>query len=328
MPMLEVRDLRVEFRTREGTVQAVNGVSYAVDERETVALVGESGCGKSVSVLSILRLVPQPAGRIIGGEVLFEGSDLLQLPDDRLREIRGQRIAMIFQDPMTSLNPLLTVGRQVAEALEVHQGLGASAARHRAIELLDLVGIPDAKKRVRDYPHQFSGGMRQRAMIAMALSCNPKLLIADEPTTALDVTTQAQIIDLVKRLRDTFGMAIIWITHDLGVVCGLADRVLVMYAGRIVESASANTLLADPRHPYTVGLLASVPQLDGEEPRRLVPIEGLPPELHKLPVGCPFAPRCASVGARCWDENPELVPVGAGHEIACWLGVAGGTGYE
>ncbi|MGQ9555264.1 MAG: ABC transporter ATP-binding protein [Anaerolineae bacterium] len=325
MPLLEVKGLRTQFHTQDGIVNAVNGISYVVDERETVAIVGESGCGKSVGVLSIMRLIPQPPGKIVGGQVLFDGRDLLRLPEDDLRHIRGNRIAMIFQDPMTSLNPVLTIGRQVGEALEVHQGLSANEAKQRTIELLRLVGIPEAERRVDDYPHQFSGGMRQRAMIAMALSCNPKLLIADEPTTALDVTIQAQIIDLVRRLRDEFGMAIIWITHDLGIVAGLADRVLVMYAGYIIESAPVQELYANPRHPYTLGLLRSVPRLDEDRPERLVPIEGLPPDLINLPDACPFSPRCRYAIDKCWQQNPRLEPVGIGHEIACWVDVTEGS---
>ena len=321
MSLLEVKGLRTQFHTQDGVVNAVNGVSYDVDERETVAIVGESGCGKSVGVLSIMRLIPQPPGKIVGGEVLFEGRNLLRLPEDDLRHIRGNRISMIFQDPMTSLNPVLTIGRQVGEALEVHQGLSAREAKQRTIELLRLVGIPEPDHRVDDYPHQFSGGMRQRSMIAMALSCNPKLLIADEPTTALDVTIQAQIIELVKRLRDEFGMAIIWITHDLGIVAGLADRVLVMYAGYIIESAPVKELYANPRHPYTLGLLRSVPRLDEDRPQRLVPIEGLPPDLINLPDACPFSPRCRYAIDKCWQQNPQLEPVGLGHEIACWVDV-------
>jgi oligopeptide transport system ATP-binding protein len=324
MPLLEVKGLRTQFHTQDGTVNAVNGISYQVNEGETVAIVGESGCGKSVGVLSIMRLIPQPPGKIVSGEIMFEGKDLLKLPEDALRHIRGNRISMIFQDPMTSLNPVLTVGRQVGEALEVHQGLSQGEAKERTIDLLRLVGIPEAEHRVDDYPHQFSGGMRQRAMIAMALSCNPKLLIADEPTTALDVTIQAQIIELVKRLRDEFGMAIIWITHDLGIVAGLADRVLVMYAGYIIESAPVLDLYANPRHPYTLGLLSCVPRLDAERSQRLNPIEGVPPDLIDMPKACPFAPRCRYSIDRCWEENPTLVSVGPNHEIACFVDVREG----
>jgi oligopeptide transport system ATP-binding protein len=328
MALLQVRDLRTEFHTQDGVVKAVNGISYEVNEGETVAIVGESGCGKSVGVLSIMRLIPQPPGRIVGGEVFFEGRDLLKLPEDELRHIRGNRISMIFQDPMTSLNPVLTIGKQVGEALEVHKGLSPREARQRTIELLRMVGIPEAERRINDYPHQFSGGMRQRAMIAMALSCNPQLLIADEPTTALDVTIQAQIIDLVKRLRDEFGMAIIWITHDLGIVAGLANRVIVMYAGYIIESAPVRELYARPAHPYTFGLLRSVPRLDAERAERLLPIDGLPPDLIDLPPACPFAPRCRFVQQRCWEANPPLRAINAQHQVACWfdLEFEGGDG--
>jgi oligopeptide transport system ATP-binding protein len=328
MALLQVRDLRTEFHTQDGVVKAVNGISYEVNEGETVAIVGESGCGKSVGVLSIMRLIPQPPGRIVGGEVFFEGRDLLKLPEDELRHIRGNRISMIFQDPMTSLNPVLTIGKQVGEALEVHKGLSPREARQRTIELLRMVGIPEAERRINDYPHQFSGGMRQRAMIAMALSCNPQLLIADEPTTALDVTIQAQIIDLVKRLRDEFGMAIIWITHDLGIVAGLANRVIVMYAGYIIESAPVRELYARPAHPYTFGLLRSVPRLDAERAERLLPIDGLPPDLIDLPPACPFAPRCRFVQQRCWEANPPLRAINAQHQVACWfdLELEGGDG--
>lgn len=321
MALLEVRELRTEFHTQDGVVKAVNGISYEVNEGETVAIVGESGCGKSVGVLSIMRLIPQPPGRIAGGQVMFEGRDLLKLPEDELRSIRGNRISMVFQDPMTSLNPVLTVGKQVGEALAVHKGTSASETRERTIELLNLVGIPEAAQRIDDYPHQFSGGMRQRAMIAMALACNPQLLIADEPTTALDVTIQAQIIELVKRLRDEMSMAIIWITHDLGIVAGLADRVLVMYAGHIIESAPVRELYANPRHPYTMGLLRSVPRLDSSKSSRLIPIDGLPPDLIGLPMACPFAPRCKYAHDRCWEGRSPLREIGRGHEVACWIDI-------
>lgn len=324
MALLEVRNLRTEFHTNEGIVHAVNGISYQVDEGETVAIVGESGCGKTVSVLSLMRLLPEPPGRIVEGEALFEGRDLLQLPARDLRDVRGSRVAMIFQDPMTSFNPTLTIGRQVGEAMEVHQDLSASEARSRAVDLLRMVGIPEAERRLGSYPHQFSGGMRQRAMIAMALSCNPRLLIADEPTTALDVTIQAQIIDLVKRLRDELGMAIVWITHDMGIVAGLADRVLVMYAGFMVEAAPVDEMYANPRHPYTQGLLRSLPRLDEDDPQRLLPIDGQPPDLIKLPAGCPFAPRCPYRIGRCLGQNPPLDAGYPGHEVACWVDVSGG----
>lgn len=323
--LLEVKGLETRFFTQDGVVRAVNGISYHLDEGETLAIVGESGCGKSVGVMSLLRLIPQPPGKITGGEVLFDGKDLLRISDDEIRQVRGNRIAMIFQDPMTSLNPVLTIGFQVSEALILHMGMDKNTARKRSIELLELVGIPQAGNRLDDYPHQFSGGMRQRVMIAMGLSCNPQLLIADEPTTALDVTIQAQITDLVKRLRDEIGMAIIWITHDLGVVAGLADRVIVMYAGFIVEEAPVKELYANPRHPYTLGLLGSLPRLDTKHQSRLTSIEGLPPDLIDLPKGCPFYARCRYHIEKCIEHNPALEPVGPGHNIACWVDVTKAT---
>jgi oligopeptide transport system ATP-binding protein len=268
-----------------------------------------------------MRLIPQPPGKIVDGEVLFDGRDLLKVSDDEIRKVRGNKIAMIFQDPMTSLNPVLTIGRQICEALELHMGMNREEARKRAAELLSMVGIPEAADRLDDYPHQFSGGMRQRAMIAMALACNPKLLIADEPTTALDVTIQAQIVELVKRLRDSIGMAIIWITHDLGVVAGLADRVQVMYAGHVVEEAPVKEVYSDPRHPYTLGLLGSLPRLDEDRPVKLRSIEGLPPDLIDLPGGCPFEARCVYAIERCRQERPELESVAPRHRIACWVDV-------
>jgi oligopeptide transport system ATP-binding protein len=270
-----------------------------------------------------MKLIPIPPGRIVGGEALFEGRNLMDIGDDEMRSVRGNKIAMIFQDPMTSLNPVLTIGKQVSEALELHLGMSKSEGRQRTIELLEMVGIPSAADRVDDYPHQFSGGMRQRAMIAMGLSCNPQILIADEPTTALDVdvTIQAQIVELVKKLRDEIGMAIIWITHDLGVVAGLADRVAVMYAGFIVEEASVKDLYGDPRHPYTLGLLHSLPRLDEERGRRLASIEGLPPDLIALPEGCPFYARCNYRVDKCQTENPPLEPVAPNHKAACWVDV-------
>jgi oligopeptide transport system ATP-binding protein len=319
--MLEVKDLKTRFYTQDGVVHAVNGISYTLDEGGTLGIVGESGCGKSVSVLSAMRLIPAPPGKIVGGQVLFDGEDLLKMSMDEIRRVRGNKIAMIFQDPMTSLNPVLTIGRQVEEALELHMGMNRSQARQRAIALLQLVGIPQAEDRIDDYPHQFSGGMRQRVMIAMALSCNPQILIADEPTTALDVTIQAQIIELVKRLRDEIGMAVIWITHDLGIIAGLAEKVIVMYAGFIVETAPVKDLYGDPRHPYTIGLLGSLPRLDAHQSQRLVSIEGLPPDLIDLPPGCPFTPRCSYVIDRCLEENPPLEVVGPNHRIACWVDV-------
>jgi len=321
--LLEVRDLKTRFFTQDGVVHAVNGISYTLNAGETLGIVGESGCGKSVSALSVMRLIPEPPGRIVGGEVLFDGENLLRMSSDQIRRVRGNRIAMIFQDPMTSLNPVLTIGRQVSEALELHMHMQKAEARRRTIELLDIVGIPQAADRFDDYPHQFSGGMRQRVMIAMALSCNPQILIADEPTTALDVTIQAQIIDLVKRLRDEIGMAVIWITHDLGIIAGLAEKVIVMYAGYIVERAKVKDVYGDPRHPYTVGLLGSLPRLDEARRERLTSIEGLPPDLIDLQPGCPFYPRCAYRLDRCREEMPSLKSLGGGHEIACWadLGV-------
>jgi len=326
--LLEIRDLRTQFHTREGLVYAVNGVSYELAEGETLGIVGESGCGKSVSVLSLMRLIPEPPGKIAGGQALFQGKDLLKMSGEEIRHVRGAQIAMVFQDPMTSLNPVLTIGRQLTEALELHLGMNQQQARERAVELLNMVNIPQSVGRLDDYPHQFSGGMRQRVMIAMALSCNPQLLIADEPTTALDVTIQAQIVELVKRLRDELGMAIIWITHDLGIIAGLAKRVIVMYAGFIIEEAPVKELYSDPRHPYTLGLLGSLPRVDETAHRRLVSIEGLPPDLLGLPQGCPFAPRCVYVIDRCWKENPPLEPVSPGHRKACWVDVRQGGPSE
>jgi oligopeptide transport system ATP-binding protein len=317
--LLEVKGLRTQFQTREGLVYAVNGVTYQLDEGETLGIVGESGCGKTVNVLSLLRLIPEPPGKIAGGQALFQGKDLLKMSSDEIRHVRGAQIAMVFQDPMTSLNPVLTIGRQLTEALELHLGMNKEQSRQRSIELLEMVGIPKAGDRLNDYPHQFSGGMRQRVMISMALSCAPQVLIADEPTTALDVTIQAQIVDLVKRLRDELGMAIIWITHDLGIIAGLAKRVIVMYAGFIIEEAPVKELYGDPRHPYTLGLLGSLPRLDETMHRRLVSIEGLPPDLLGLPPGCPFAPRCVYAMDRCHKENPPLESVSPGHWKACWV---------
>jgi oligopeptide transport system ATP-binding protein len=316
--LLEVNGLETRFYTQEGIVNAVNGISYDLDEGGTLGIVGESGCGKSVSVLSMMRLIPSPPGRITGGQVLFEERDLLKMDSEQIRHVRGNRIAMIFQDPMTSLNPVLTIGRQVSEALELHMGMDKNQALKRSIELLEMVGIPRAEDRVRDYPHQFSGGMRQRVMIAMALSCNPQILIADEPTTALDMTIQAQIVELVKRLRDEIGMAVIWITHDLGVVAGLVDKVNVMYAGYIVEMGPVKEIYHHPRHPYTIGLLGSLPRLDEAQHAKLTSIEGLPPDLVAPPPGCPFAPRCDYVSDRCLTENPQLEMVGLEHRAACW----------
>jgi len=321
MPLLEVRGLKTEFSTQDGVVKAVDSVSFFVNEGETLGIVGESGCGKSVSMLSIMRLIPQPPGKIVAGDVLFDGRDLLKLSDDEIRQVRGNKMAMIFQDPMTSLNPVLTVGLQIREILEQHIGMNKSESRKRSAELLKMVGIPEAERLLGNYPYQFSGGMRQRVMIAMALACNPLLLIADEPTTALDVTIQAQILDLVERLRDESGMAMIWITHDLGVISRLADRIQVMYAGRVVEEARVEDLYASPRHPYTLGLLGSLPRLDEVCPTRLKSIEGLPPDLIDLPPGCGFEPRCVYAVEKCKGPRPELESVGSGHRVACWVDV-------
>lgn len=316
--LLEVKDLRTHFFTEDGVVKAVDGVSYDLEEGETLGLVGESGCGKSVSALSILRLVQNPPGKVVGGEVWFEGQDILKVDEDEIRHIRGNRIAMVFQEPMTSLNPVLTIGRQLTEALELHLKMDRRAARRRAVELLEMVGIPEAGPRLNDYPHQFSGGMRQRVMIAMALSCNPKLLLADEPTTALDVTIQAQILEILARLSRELGTAVIIITHNLGVVARYADRVNVMYAGRIIETATAKELYRNPRHPYTLGLLKSVPRLDEVRKDKLDPIEGLPPDLVNLPKGCSFYPRCRFHVDKCLEERPPLMMVGENHLSACW----------
>jgi len=317
--ILEVRNLSTRFYTIDGIVHAVNGISFDLYEGETLGIVGESGCGKSVSVLSILRLVPEPPARISAESLCFKGEDLVSATEDKMRRIRGSQIGMVFQDPMTSLNPVLTIGYQIMEPLRLHLGMTKNKARERTTELLRLVGIPQPHDRLLDYPHQFSGGMRQRAMIAMALACNPSILIADEPTTALDVTIQAQIVDLVKRLRDKFNMALIWITHDLGVVAGLADRVNVMYAGFVVETASIDDIYANPLHPYTNALLHSLPRMDESPREELKAIEGLPPELLELSPGCPFAPRCTHVIEKCWIENPPLMRTGNAHKVACWV---------
>ncbi|HEY2992739.1 MAG TPA: ABC transporter ATP-binding protein [Methylomirabilota bacterium] len=317
--LLDVRNLQTHFLTRGGVVRAVDGVSWDVQEGETVALVGESGCGKSVTALSIMRLVAPPAGRIVGGQVLFKGRDLLALNEEEMRHVRGREIGMVFQEPMTSLNPVLTIGRQLTEGLEIHLGMSQAQARKRAEELLGLVGIPDPARRLRQYPHQFSGGMRQRMMIAMALACNPSLVLADEPTTALDVTIQAQILELMKDLSRRLGVAMLIITHNLGVVARYADRVNVMYAGRIIERGTAREIYHSPRHPYTLGLLRSVPRLDEPRRARLAPIEGQPPDLTRLPPGCAFAPRCGFRVERCGREVPPLEPVNErGHVSACW----------
>src|SRR5438270_307837 len=325
--LLEVQDLHTQFFTRDGVVRAVDGVSFELAAGETLGIVGESGCGKSVTALSLMRLIPIPPGKIVKGSIVFDGADVLKMDDDEVRGIRGNNIAMIFQDPMTSLNPVLTISRQISEALELHLKMDKSEARKRTVELLDLVGIPGAKKRLDDYPHQFSGGMRQRVMIAMALSCNPKLILADEPTTALDVTIQAQILDLLKNLAREFRTAFILITHDLGVVAGMTQRIHVMYGGKIVEKADTAELFANPKMPYTWGLLRSIPRLDERRKAKLLPIEGLPPDLIAPPPGCRFEPRCQYRREVCREKEPELVHIPNSkpdHEARCWGTQQGG----
>ncbi len=316
-PILRVRDLKTYFDTDRGLFKAVDGISFDVGAGKTVGLVGESGCGKSVTSLSIMGLIPMPPGRIDGGEILFEGQDILKLSRDDRRQLRGGKMSMIFQEPMTSLNPVHTVGQQIIECVRAHTPMTNEAARKRAIEMLDLVRIPSAASRIDDYPHHMSGGMRQRVMIAMALSCDPHLLIADEPTTALDVTIQAQILDLLRDLQSRLGMAILIITHDLGVIAELADEVVVMYAGRIVETAPVQALFGDPQHPYTIGLLGSIPRLDVDR-ERLSTIEGTVPSPANQPKGCRFSPRCPFADRRCRDEQPPLVELGPQHRAACW----------
>ncbi len=322
--LLDIKGLETQFKTPDGIVHAVNGVSFGLKEGETLGVVGESGCGKSVTMLSVLGLIPSPPGKVLAGEAFFFGQDLLKMSKEEIRHVRGAQIAMIFQDPMTSLNPVLTIGRQIEEPLMLHIGMTKKQAQERAAELLGMVGIPNAKDRLNDYPHQYSGGMRQRVMIAMALSCSPQVLIADEPTTALDVTIQAQIMDLVKRLRSELGMTIVWITHDLGVVAGIAQRVIVMYGGLIIEEAPVNELFANPSHPYTVGLIGSLPRVDETEHSRLFSIDGQPPVLYQKPQACPFAPRCKWVMEKCWKENPTLETVASEHRIACWVDIKTG----
>lgn len=323
--LLNVQNLETQFKTPEGIVHAVNGVSFSLNEGETLGVVGESGCGKSVTMLSCLRLIASPPGKIVAGNAYFHGQDLLSMDAEDLRHVRGAQISMVFQDPMTSLNPVITIGKQLAEPLMLHLNMTKEQATARSIELLGLVGIPRAGERLKDYPHQYSGGMRQRVMIAMALACNPQILIADEPTTALDVTIQAQIVDLVKRLRDELGMAIIWITHDLGVVASIAHRVAVMYGGFIIEEAGVKDLYANPSHPYTLGLLGSLPHIQDNTHTRLFSIEGMPPVLYNKPTSCPFAPRCKWVTERCWKENPPLEEVSSGHKVACWVDTKNGS---
>jgi oligopeptide/dipeptide ABC transporter ATP-binding protein len=320
-PLLQVRDLTTRFYTDAGVVNALNGVSLDLHAGETLGVVGESGSGKSTLALTLMGLISPPRGRIIGGQILYNGDDLIRVNRTRRRRLRGSEIAMVFQDPMVSLNPVFTIGNQVGEVLRRHLHLNTKAANERAVELLSLVGLSSPRQKLRAYPHQLSGGMRQRAMIAMALAANPKILIADEPTTALDVTIQAQIIELVRRLRDQFGMAMIWITHDLGVVAGLADRVIVMYAGHVVEEAQVRQIFKQPRHPYTLGLLNSLPRVDQLYGGKLVPIPGSPSDLIARPHGCPFAPRCTFRVERCTQAEPPLTAVERAHRAACFVDV-------
>jgi oligopeptide/dipeptide ABC transporter ATP-binding protein len=328
-PLLSVRDLEVEFSSSSGRVQAVRGVTFDVQAHETVGVVGESGCGKSVTSLAIMGLLPKPAGHVAGGKVLFDGVDLLELHPDELRDLRGRRISMIFQDPMTSLNPVISIREQLTEVIFAHEKIRKDEAYKRAVGLLAMVGLPNPERALSGFAHQLSGGMRQRVMIAMALALQPSLIIADEPTTALDVTIQAQILELIRKVASESGAAVMLITHDLGVVAGMTERIQVMYAGRIVETATTTELFAHPRHPYTVGLLRSIPRLDEREGHELIPIEGLPPDLTRLPTGCSFAPRCAWAIERCLTDDPVLAPVSPGvrvvtsgpdatHRIACW----------
>ena len=322
--ILQVENLVTKFHTPEGVVHAVNGVSFHISEGETLAVVGESGCGKTVTMLSILRLIPIPPGEISSSSAKFFNRDLLHLTEEEMESIRGREISMIFQDSMTSLNPVLTIGRQMTESLIIHLGYNQEKAEQRAIDMMTAVGIPEAEKRLDDYPHQFSGGMRQRVMIAMALSCAPSLVIADEPTTALDVTIQSQIIELVIRLREELGMSIIWITHDLGVVAGLADRVTVMYSGIILEESIVDNIYENPRHPYTQALLASLPRVDQKSHELLHSIPGAPPNLLIEPVCCPFAPRCDYVRDKCKQQIPPLELVDVNHKVACWVDIETG----
>jgi peptide/nickel transport system ATP-binding protein/oligopeptide transport system ATP-binding protein len=321
-PVLDVRGLTTVFRTRGGEVHAVNAVSFHLNKGELLGVVGESGSGKSVTMMSLIGLLPQPPAEIRAGQVVLNGVDILTISQAQLREVRGAKIGFIFQDPMTSLNPVFTIGNQIAEPLRKHKGMTKSQAADRAVELLDLVGIPDARARLGAYPHQFSGGMRQRVMIAIALACDPDVLIADEPTTALDVTIQAQILELVKELRQKLGMAIIWITHDLGVIAGIADRVMVMYGGQVVEQAPVKDLFANPQHPYTRALLKTIPSLTGKRQARLQVIEGQPPIMSAPPIACAFRARCGHAHDKCHSENPQRHPIdtralGTGHDVAC-----------
>jgi oligopeptide transport system ATP-binding protein len=326
--LLQVKNLKTHFYTDAGVVKAVDGVDLEIHKGETLGVVGESGSGKSITAMSIMRLIPVPPGKIVSGEIIFNGKDLVKASEREMMKIRGNDIAMIFQDPMTSLNPVLTVGEQIMEAIVLHQKVGRSDAKKKAIEMLKTVGIPESETRVNNYPHQFSGGMRQRVMIAMALSCNPKLLIADEPTTALDVTIQAQILSLMNKLKDDFGTAIMLITHDLGVVAELCQKVLVMYAGNTVEYTDSKTLFASPKHPYTWGLLGSLPKLDETVKQRLEPIEGQPPDLRHLPKGCNFAPRCKHKLSICEQQKPILREIEPGHMVSCFLYELGERGEQ
>jgi oligopeptide transport system ATP-binding protein len=323
--LLEVHDLKVQFKTLAGFVQAVNGVSFNLDKGKTLGIVGESGCGKSVTVLSVIRLIAEPPGEISNGKVLFGGRDLLKLDTESMQKVRGKEIAMIFQDPMTSLNPVLTIGKQISEAITLHKKVSDEEAIKQTVKLLELVGIPLAKERYNDYPHQFSGGMRQRVMIAMGLSCNPSVLIADEPTTALDVTIQAQIVELTKSLQAQFDMSVIWITHDLGVVAEIADNIIVMYAGYIVEEANIYAIFDNPVHPYTKALLNSLPRVDNRRYDRLEIIPGSPPDCINMTSGCPFVPRCSYAIDKCINENPPLVLIEKEHKVACWVKAAPGS---
>lgn len=321
--LLSVKNLKTYFRTEAGEAKAVDGVSFDIDRGETLGLVGESGCGKSVTSLSVMRLIPEPPGKTVGGEIRYRGQDLVQISDDDMRKVRGNDIAMIFQEPMTSLNPVFTCGYQIDEAVILHQGLNPTQAREKTVEMLKLVGIPDPEQRANEYPHQLSGGMRQRVMIAMALSCNPDVLIADEPTTALDVTIQAQILELLEKLQTELGMAVLMITHDLGVIAEVADRVAVMYAGKVVEMSEVNRIFKTPRHPYTIGLLESIPKLN-EQKETLSVIPGTVPEATRFPVGCRFAPRCSQADDVCLREEPPLLAieedeVAGTHQVACWF---------
>ncbi|MCX6082608.1 MAG: ABC transporter ATP-binding protein [Chloroflexi bacterium] len=319
--LLDVQDLQVQFHSFEGVVHAVNGVSFRVHTGETLGIVGESGCGKSVTMLSVMRLIPQPPGEIVSGKVLFQGIDLLSIEKNMMQTLRGKEIAMVFQDPMTSLNPVLSIGQQITETMIAHLAMNSEQAHNQTIQLLEMVGIPNAISRYANYPHQFSGGMRQRVMIAMALSCNPKLLIADEPTTALDVTIQVQILELIRSLRSRLGMSVIWISHDLSVIAELADRVIVMYGGYIIEETDVFKLYGQPQHPYTIALLKSIPRLDEEENEKLAVIPGSPPDSIGKLSGCPFAARCTHLQRICSEKNPPLESISIDHKIACWVDI-------